>query len=362
MKILYDSQIFEIQKFGGISRYFNTLCNYRADFFNFELSGKYSDNVYAQNLSNMKPFPVKQYFRGKGRIIHFVNSQVDKNLINTGKYDIFHPTYYFISKYPKQKPVVITAHDFIHELFPRNFSQKDKTINAKCISLHKADRIIAISETTKRDLLRFYPDIKEDKIDVVYHAIEWKKRKKQELSLNIKKQYILYTGTRNSYKNFELFIKSCAPLLIEYDLLLICTGSKFSEMEFGLMQSLKIENRCYCVFASENQLRELYENALMFVFPSIYEGFGMPILESFISGCPTLLANASCFPEIASNAALFFDPKSIEDMRNQMLKVIQSESLRDNLIQKGLSRFEFFSMEKFINGTYRTYEKVLSEY
>ena len=362
MRILYDSQIFTMQPFGAISRYFNKLALYNEGMFESFVSGKFSNNIYVQALSKMKPFPIKSYFKGKGRIQNYINCLADKKTIRKEEFDLYHPTYYFVPEYPKNKPTVITAHDFIHEIFPEFFSVKDKTSEAKKKSFNHASRIIAISNKTKEDLLKYFPFVDESHIDVVYHAIEWEPRVKQQLSFDFDKPYILFTGQRGGYKNFLPFCKAVAPILKENDLYLVCTGQPFNTEEQETLQSLQILERIKNLFATEEELRELYENALCFVFPSMYEGFGFPILEAFVSKTPCLLANASCFPEIAGNGALYFDPNSIDDMKNAIQRVVQSEALRSDLIKKGSERFEAFSMKNMIEGTVMTYNNAINMY
>lgn len=354
MKILYDSQIFWLQKFGGISRYFDELCKHGKAKFDYIVAGKYSENVYAPDISKMQPFPIKKNFKGKGRLIRFANNCSDKKAIRKDDYDIYHSTYYYVTEYPKNKPTIITAYDFIHELFPKNFPTDRFTVPAKNKSLHNATRIISISQNTKDDLLRLYPDIDESKIDVVHLAIEWKPREKNAQN-RFEKPYILFTGQRGGYKNFVTFTKAIAPILTSNDLFLVCTGQPFNEQEKSLFNELKIQARVFSLFAGEDELRTLYENALCFVFPSKYEGFGLPILEAFVSECPAVLANASCFPEIAGVAAEYFDPDNEIDMRKKIADVVQSETLRQELVTKGLEQYKKFTMEKMIERTLNTY-------
>ena len=362
MKILYDSQIFWIQKFGGISRYFDWLCEHTGGLYAYEISGCYSENVYAGQLSNMKAFPIRANFKGKARVLRWLNTSADKKAVKQFGYDVYHPTYYYVPEYPKDMPVVITAHDFIHELFPEYFAKDKVTVPAKNTSLHNASRIIAISEHTKKDLLSFYPDIDEEKIDVVYHAIDWIAGQKHEMPCAVEKPYILFTGQRGAYKNFNTCIRAVASVLIQNDVLLVCTGPSFTEKEMYLIDSLHIKDRVQHIFTDDAGLKALYENALCFVFPSLYEGFGFPILEAFASGTPTVLANASCFPEIAGDASLYFDPNSESDIKGKISTIIQSESMRQHIIQKGYERYKCFSMEKMIEKTYNTYQKALNMY
>lgn len=354
MKILYDYQTFCMQTFGGISRYFYKLMKYNQNLWICDIAGKYANNIYIKELFNKKTI-VPFHFKGKGRIENIFNSM---DLIKKLKeeFDVYHPTYYFTKNLPKSKPVVVTAHDFIHERFPEEL-QDNKTIAAKKNILNKADKIIAISNKTKEDLLVYYPEISETKIDVVYHAIEWEKRPPQKLELDLPSPYILYTGTRHNYKNFIFFIKAISKILTKENLFLICTGNPFTKYEADMISSLGISERIIRIFADEQQLRLLYENALCFVFPSKYEGFGLPILESWVSRCPILLSNASCFPEIAKDSALYFDPKSEIDFTNQLMKIIQSRDLRNQLISKGYERFDLFSMARMIYDTLSVYEK-----
>ena len=291
-----------------------------------------------------------------------MNSLADKAAVRRAAYDVYHPSYYFVPAVPKKRPLVITVHDFIHEADPESFPPSDKTAWAKERSLKAASRIIAISENTKKDLLKYYPFVDESRVDVVLHAIEWDRRAKKPAPFGIKKPYVLFTGGRAGYKNFIPFANALAPLLVQNDLLLVCTGSPFSPQEIAALQSFGAADRTLVFYSDEDDLRSLYENALFFVFPSLLEGFGLPILEAFVSGCPALLSNASCFPEIAGDAALYFDPKSQDSMTSVLESAIQSESLRARLAKKGSERFEKFTMESMIKGTAAVYQKALQSF
>ena len=362
MKILYDSQAFSMQSFGGVSRYYNKLCRYNCGQFETSVSGIFSQNIYAQKLSGLKPFPIKKNFKGKSRLVCAFNAVADKAAIRRGQYDVYHPSYYFAPAFPKNRPLVITVHDFIHEIYPESFSPSDKTAWAKDRVLKNASRIIAISENTKKDLLKFYPFVDEARVDVVLHAIEWERRPKKPLAYDVPKPYVLFTGGRGGYKNFLPFARALAPLLVQNDLFLVCTGSPFGAEESAALQSFGIADRCRLFYAGEDELRSLYENALFFCFPSLEEGFGLPILEAFVSGCPALLSEASCFPEIAGDAALYFDPKSPGSMKSAFEAAIQSESLRADLSKKGSARFDKFTMQSMMRGTAATYQKAIDTF
>lgn len=325
MKVLYDYQVFRMQKFGGISRYFYNLCKYNNGLWDYKVQANYLNNVYLDEISDNKKCFIQRYFPGKWVFIDGYNKINLLMNLSKSDFDIYHPTYYYVDKISSSKPVLLTVHDFIHELFYDSFSKdQQKLVNIKKHAIHKADRIIAISQSTKNDLLKFYPEIPENKIDVVHHAVEWIPAERHALSRDIDKPYILFTGQRWSYKNFILFSKAVAPLLKKYDLYLVCTGSDFTQQEKQHLENIGITEKTLTVFADENELKALYENALCFVFPSLYEGFGLPILEAFASNCPIAISNASCFPEIADDAALYFDPESESEICKTVENLITS--------------------------------------
>jgi glycosyltransferase involved in cell wall biosynthesis len=196
--------------------------------------------------------------------------------------------------------------------------------------------------------------INEEKISVVYLGSSF-----TVLEINKRKEdYILFTGQRSGYKNFESFIKAIAPLLLEYDLRLVCSGQNFNKREEELLNSLNIKNRVTYKYFSDDELKDSYSKAIAFVFPSLYEGFGIPVLEAFSSGCPAVLSKMSALSEIGGEAAEYFDPYSIEDMRKTIEKVITSPSLREQLSYKGKERIKNYSWEKCVIDTDLVYKSL----
>jgi glycosyltransferase involved in cell wall biosynthesis len=355
-----------MQKIGGISRYFIELLKFNPM---AELSLKYSDNIYLQD-EYFKVYKILSYndfllpinFKGKGRFYRYYNrifpggnKSITIKHLKRSEFDLFHPTYYdpYFTHYLKGKPFILTVHDMIHELFPQYFLNDKVTVANKQRLISQANTINANSEHTKKDILRFFPNL-ADKINVIHHAFSF-----PQLIGELKKEnYILFTGERIRYKNFNTFIKAVAPLLIKYDLRLVCTGYPFSDEEKILLSDLHITDRTIHKFASDEELVELYSKALAFVFPSLYEGFGIPALEAFASQCPAILANTSSLPEIGGDAALYFDPYSIDDMRNQIERVICSSALREELVKKGKEQVKLFSWEKCARETMEVYKRI----
>jgi glycosyltransferase involved in cell wall biosynthesis len=371
MKILYDHQIFESQKFGGISRYFTELIKSNPE---AELSLKYTENIYLQEKCFKKyqafshkidfnSFLLPFNFKGKGRLYRYYNKFFNKNnqditinRLKESNFDIFHPTYYnpYFLSHLKGKPFVLTVYDMIHELFPQYYLEDKYTTPYKQALFAQANVIIAISENTKKDILHFHPELSE-KIKVVYLGFSFR----QLVDVPKKNNYILFTGERGGYKNFISFVKAAAPLLFKYDLRLVCTGRPFNDEEKILLDNLHINDRTICKLVSDEELAELYAKALIFVFPSQYEGFGIPVLEAFASQCPTLLANTSSLPEIGGDAAEYFDPYSTDDMRNQIERVVCSSSLQNEMIKNGKERLKLFSWEKCARETMEVYSSLI---
>jgi glycosyltransferase involved in cell wall biosynthesis len=369
MKILYDHQVFDWQKIGGISRYYSELIksNPKA-----ELSLKFTDNIYLQNKYfkkyNLLPhnFSIDDFilpfnFRGKGRLYRYYrklfsnNQAISIKCLNKSNFDLFHPTYYdpYFLHHLKGRTFTLTVYDMIHELFPQYFfDDKITALNKQCL-ISQAKKILVISENTKKDVLRFYPNF-ENKIKVIYLGSSF-----QQLIIEQKKdKYILFTGERSKYKNFIYFTKAVAPLLLKYDLRLVCTGHSFESEEKNLLDELNISERTTSKIASEEELVELYSKALAFVFPSLYEGFGIPVLEAFASQCPAIISNTSSLPEVGGDAVVYFDPYSIDDMRNQIERVICSSSLQNEMINKGKEQLKLFSWEKCVKETMDVYKSL----
>jgi len=350
MKIFYDNQVFMMQKFGGVSRYFCELMKHSQGLFDYSVGGIFSDNYYACELGFHKSFPVKTNFKGKWRLQKWLNERDSIKKLKDNC-DVMHPTYYDDYLVEKtNKPLVITVYDMIHELFPAGFTDYP---NKKKL-LERSAQIIAISQNTKKDILKFHPQIPEEKISVVYLGTSWDILENKE-----KQNYILFTGERNFYKNFNNFIYAVAPLLAKYDLQLKCTGRPFTNSENDLLKQQKIFDRTSIQFANEDELKEFYANAICFVFPSLYEGFGIPILEAFACGCPLVLSNTSCFPEIAGDAGIYFEPESIDNMREKIDMVICSELLRKTHVSKGFERLKAFSWRQCAEQTAKVYENCI---
>lgn len=139
---------------------------------------------------------------------------------------------------------------------------------------------------------------------------------------------------------------------------IVCTGLPFTAAELELFAAWNISDRLVQISASDAQMASLYRHALCFVFPSHYEGFGIPILEAFSNGCPVCLSNASCFPEIAGDAAVYFNPHDAQSMADALQEIISSPALRDEMRLRGLQRSKEYSLERMVQQTCDVYRNL----
>lgn len=359
--ILYDNQIFDIQRFGGISRYFCEIM--RRLSFKKDIAVRYSINYYltTYRLGKHRILLPRFIFKRFRKLCQNKNKELSRKLLAQKKKFLFHPTYYdpYFLEYIGNNPYVITVHDMIHEKFPSFFSDAHEMIAQKKEVISRANRIIAISENTKRDIIELL-HIDPDKIDVIHHSTSMKYfTGKQKLELP--NTFLLFVGDRNFYKNFIRLARAFSKLSVQNeDLFLVCTGMPFSITEKVVLDELDITDKVLQIKATDKQLSELYSRAKLFVFPSLYEGFGIPILEAYACYCPVALSNASCFPEIAGNAGIYFDPYSEASIFNAINEIINNDEKRTDLITKGNERLKLFSWEKTTILTENAYLKALN--
>jgi len=367
ISVLYDYQIFLLQQYGGISRYFKQItdCFINRDDIEVVLPLIRSKNAYFVDYC-------KQNVREKRKIDVFLNclalyGAYIKHLILHNTIEILHPTYYYPSylkiwplTWRKRTKIVITVHDLICELF---YPDIDPDINKRRKMINSADGIIAVSEKTKQDLLEVYPELDSNRIRVVYHGVDSYKFINKEV-VDINKDYILFVGSRGLYKNGERYMHVLGRIAKTKENLLFVFvgGGAFNSQELELLEEEGIINRTIQLTVNDQKLYYLYSHAICFVFPSLYEGFGIPVLEAFSCGCPIVLSRSSCFPEIAKDAAVYFDGYSVDDMYDKILQVVESDSLRHELIDKGNQLVKEYTIEKTAEQTLDFYRYIVSNH
>ena len=175
-------------------------------------------------------------------------------------------------------------------------------------------------------------------------------------------KYILFVGNRASYKNFDNFSKALIPLFkINKKLNAVCAGGgEFSDKEINFFKTFNITDKFRQYSVNDSDMTLLYKNALVFVFPSLYEGFGLPILEAFNCGCPVAASNRGSLPEIAGNAAAYFNPEDISSITDAINNIIADDGTKEKMKKNGFEQLKKFSWEKTAEKTLDVYNSILN--
>lgn len=386
MRIFYDYQIFQHQIYGGISRYFFELINgIESDHADVEymLPLISSSNGYIKNInaiaSGIKSgsdyyhqFLGNIEFPGKWKVFQAWTKQFPGSQLRNQKatiealknrhFDLFHPTdvHDYFLPYLNNRPFVITVHDMIDEYFPEYsfhvYTEYKTSIKAQLIQ--KAKGIIAVSNSTRNDILNRF-DVDEKKIKVIYHGTSELASETNIIDPIVKGGYFLFVGKRTHYKNFYFLLQCMQPFLQHTELKMVCAGSSFNATELAYFKDLGLDKNLVALNVDDNDLANLYRNAIAFIYPSLYEGFGMPILEAFKNRCPVLLSNTSSLPEVAGTAGLYFNPKDIGSIRSSVEKILTDKDLREDLVAKGIDRIKLFSWRKTLDETLSFYKTLV---
>jgi glycosyltransferase involved in cell wall biosynthesis len=370
MRIAYDHQIFSSQFYGGISRYFYNLAN------TLSLSGQLDlaviaplyHNAYLKSTlpSYVKGSPILSIPKAQ-RFSQGISALLAPRSMRVFKPDIVHETYYQHGSYvPRKARCVVTIHDMIHEKYPSMVPNAHKERQAKKAAIERADFIICVSENTRRDLLRLF-DIPASKTATVHHGYDVVGSQfdgvRPAHHRPAAKPYLLYVGARWRYKNFDHLLQAYADSSwIRHEFNLVCFGGgSFDVDEVQRMSSLGLTpEQVIQVNGNDQALVKAYEAAAAFVYPSLYEGFGMPILEAMSLNCPVICSNTSSIPEVGGDASEYFDPKDPADMAAAMERVLSSTDRRDQLIARGRQQCQQFSWKKCAQETFDVYRQVLS--
>ncbi|MBO4724429.1 MAG: glycosyltransferase family 4 protein [Bacteroidaceae bacterium] len=244
-------------------------------------------------------------------------------------------------------PSVVTIHDVAFKTFPDMYHAIDRfTYDRKWRhACRTANRIIAISESTKQDIIRFY-GVEPDRIDIVYQPVNsiYYTNEKGVCPVSLEpyvngKPYMLYVGSINSRKNLLGIVKTIEllPKEIQIPLIVIGDGREYKQKVSDYIAEHKLQN--LIIFSPEKVgtegLRYLYSNARMLVYPSFYEGFGLPVVEALLSHCPVVTSNVSSLPEAAGPDSLLADPSDIRDIADKMKVLLTDDALRESIIEKG---------------------------
>ena len=367
MKIAYDHQIFCQQPFGGISRYFTSLASQllesgeEVNIFSPIYCNRYlrllpRNNVHGHFFAKYPPKTI--------RLVKAYNNLISKNQIKALEPDLLHETYYSaVSLAPKKCAIVTTVYDMIHEIFPKDFSDGGLTSRLKLESINRADHIICISESTKKDLIEIF-NVPHHKVSVVLLGFDQlSQNPHQKGGADSYSPYLLYVGSRAGYKNFIGFIKAVESSKgLMADMNIVCFGGgPFDEAEISMFKRMGFkEGQIHQISGGDELLGSFYRGAKAYVCPSLYEGFGIPPLEAMANNCPVICSNTSSIPEVVGDAGKYFNPSDVGDMCRSIESVVYDESVMQELKMLGTERLQNFSWKKCADQTLAIYKQLAS--
>lgn len=360
MKVLFDGQVFVHQVTGGVSRYFANLiaglngmpgCTARVVsplHKNEHLRAAGVGLVYGLGIPGSWP---------TGEACWFVTRALSPMLSTFLRSDIVHETYFCPKPYlTKARRRVTTMYDMIHEIYtPGHFTTEHKRA-----SLARCDHVFCISHNTRKDLCALF-DYPQDRTSVTHLGYQDFSALGDGLPpppVLRCAPYFLYVGQRSGYKNFEGLLRGfAASAQLVRDFRIVCFGGgPFAVEEIALSAELGLSRRHLVqIGGPDTHLAAAYKSAVALVYPSHYEGFGLPPLEAMSAGCPVLASATSSIPEVVGNAGILFDPKDTGAIRDAMEQMAQSSELRRDFVQRGHQQRLKFSWKRCVNETLAGY-------
>jgi len=302
--IYMDGIIYQLQSGGGISVLFN------------ELMARLPKRMYEFHEPSHRLF--ERY----------------RDVAIRGQYSAFHSTYYRVPD-SKRLPVITTVHDFTYERYAKGMRRGIHTWQ-KHRAIRRAQAVICVSESTRADLLNFVPSVEESAVVVIPNGVS-----EDYAPLNVPvEEQVLFVGARGGYKNFRSLVRAVSGLS---DLELVCVGGgAFNSLELAELERLMPGRYRHAGFLTNEQLNLEYNRSLCLVYPSCYEGFGIPVLEAMRAGCPVIAVNISSIPEIAGDAALLLERGDPDEIAAAIVRLQQTEQ-RMRYCKRGLEQAARFS-------------------
>lgn len=337
----YDDIIFRLQENGGISVYWRQVTTTSLP------EALEAQRFEVRRIRRFLPIPSMERF-----------------LPVFSSADIFHSSYFRFNLNPFSKNV-ITVYDFMYEL--GYLKTKGSFFNKlqKKAAIWQANVIVCISDSTKRDLIKLYPNLcKGKRVEVVYLDSPLQNIVQDSCSSRIKSvvksPYILFVGKRSSYKNFRALATAFRQSSLSKGIHKICcVGPSFSKLEQQELSNLGIYDKVLNLQkVTDSELAELYQKAFVLVYPSLYEGFGLPPLEAMRCGCPVIASNTSSMPEVVGQSGILVDPRNIDEISAALEKLLDPK-IRESYICKGLQQAKEFSWDRAIQKHIEIYQSLV---
>lgn len=352
MIIYFDNIIFSLQKAGGISAVWKELIEHTKGYEDLDLrfleyDGS-TDNIFRRDLS----IPSKDIILRKRSLLgikRYLNPSVE-----TKEPFVFHSSYFRTcsNKYAKN---ISTVHDFTYEYFMKGLQQEVHTWQ-KNRALLNSDIVVCISENTKRDVLKFVPNIDERRIRVIYNGVSEDYKQVETHRWDSLGEYVIFVGSRQPYKQFQFTVEAVKDTPYK----LVIVGGKLLETEIAFLDStLGKDKYVYTGFLSNEELNKLYNQAVCLAYPSAYEGFGIPVLEAQRAGCPVIAYNASSIPEVIGETPLLLNSLIVSEFHDK-LSLLKKDSVRKEVVSSGLANIQRFSWKKMGEEYVELYKELLT--
>lgn len=365
MKVVFDYEFFSQKIYGGVSRYFVELAHalskrddvtptiFAPFYVNRHLAALDSPIVSGRYVAHTPP--------GISVVLGIANRAITRSSMARLDPDVVHKTWYTKTPMSDNRSTVVTVHDMIHERFPEYFPARDNTSELKRRAIERANHVICVSEKTRQDLLDIWP--LDPALATTIHSgfTPLRVGYLPERRL-VEKPFLLYVGVRGGYKNFagllDAYVHSAA-VHKEFDL--VCFGgSRPVQAELAVLESAGVDtDKLVWMCGDDSVLKRLYRDASAFVYPSMYEGFGIPPLEAMAQGCPVICSSGGSIPEVVGDAGEFFDPNDTEAISTAIERVVMSDGRRSELIAAGQRRLQDFSWAKCADETQAVYAKTI---
>lgn len=346
--IFYDAT-FSVQKYRGMGKYINN--------FKLTLEEKFNLNCIGLLPGNIKNIDDKYYSFGFS--LYFLWEQISLLIFRNRSNDLFIFPYNTAPIFlPRRKNNILILHDliFMGDYKSKSLKQKFGNMYRKFILpiiIRKFNYIITVSEHSKNQIIEYF-NIDENKISVIHNAINLKG---YDFNNNIKSfekaPFFLHIGGEPHYKNSLSVVYSFNLLPPEYKskfklFIIGIRESKVLNAYNDIVKSLNLSDKIFFLpYQTDEEIENLYKKATLFIFPSKQEGFGIPVIESLKYGCPLLCSNTSCIPEIAQEAAFYFNPNSNNELAEGIIEIVSNPNLADERVKLGYSIVEKYSLENF---------------
>lgn len=366
LRVAFDHQIFDLQRYGGVSRYI------------VELAGRLAHDASVQ-VSIEAPLHINEYLRNLAptvkrtatyvggvpkvrRFAHTVNALLMAPLLRRRRPDIVHRTYYAAGQ-PAVRGArsVITVHDLVHERIGAAMAH-DTPARDKRAAIAEADHAICISENTRRDLVELF-GVDPEKTSVVHHGFSLMAGAGSQAVALPDREFILYVGLRGNYKNFRSLLDAYAEsarLRERFDIVCFGGGGFSAEEAQAIAASGARAGAVRQLTGSDAALQTCYRRASLFVYTSLYEGFGIPLLEAMSFQCPVVCCPVASMPEVVGDAAMFFQPGDTGSLIAAIEAVANDLHCRADLVRRGTERTALFSWQRCADQTLAAYAKLLS--